>query len=162
MKILFVCDGNICRSPMAEALLRVALDDRKIDWVEASSAGLSANPFGTAHAQLRRVLGPTFHLIESRHSQPMDQRLAEQSDLILGMEDRHIREIHERFPGTKGKVHLVTTYAGMDGEILDFSAHEYGDVVSWLRHCHSIILPSVEAIVDRLVRENDSKPKKVD
>src|SRR5215471_2470731 len=143
MRILFVCDGNICRSPMAEALLRSTLTEKKIDWIEVDSAGLSANPWGVAHAQLRRVLGPDFHLVENRHSQPMDQSLAEQADLILGMENRHIREIHHRFPGIKGRVDLVTTYAGKEGEVLDFSAGEYGNVATWLRHCHSTILPSI-------------------
>lgn len=41
-KIIFVCTGNTCRSPMAEGLLRALLDERGIDDVEVSSAGLMA------------------------------------------------------------------------------------------------------------------------
>ena len=42
MKILFVCTGNICRSPMAEAMARQILLDKGIQEVEVSSAGTSA------------------------------------------------------------------------------------------------------------------------
>lgn len=159
MKILFVCDGNICRSPMAEALLRTTLAGRGIDWIKVDSAGLVASPFGVAHSQLRRVLGSSFSLIENRHSQPISENLVEEADLILGMEKRHIRQIHERFPSSKGKVFMVTSYAGGDVEIKDLPDSGYGDIVSWMRHCHSIILPSIETIVDRLVEESDNKLK---
>ena len=161
MKILFVCDGNICRSPMAEALLRSILADRRIDWIDVTSAGLVASPFGVAHAQLRRVLGPSFSFVENRRSQPMNEKLVEEADLILGMEKRHTLQIQERFPGSKGKVGLVTSFAGRDVEVKDFPDSGYGDVVSWLRHCHSVMLPSVETIVDRLVRENKRGNEKV-
>jgi protein arginine phosphatase len=162
MKILFVCDGNICRSPMAEALFRTSMADRRINWIQVTSAGLVASQWGVAHAQLGRVLGPSFALVENRRSVPLTEELVEDADLILGMENRHIRQIHERFPKTRGRVDIITTYAGRKGEISDFPDSGYGDVVSWLRHCHSIMLPSVETIIDRLVRENGSQPKKVD
>jgi protein-tyrosine-phosphatase len=147
---------------MAEALLRTATADRGIDWIQITSAGLVASQWGVAHQQLRRVLGPSFALVENRRSVPMTEELVEDADLILGMENRHIRQIHERFPKTRGRVDLLTTYAGREGEIKDFPDSGYGDVLRWLQHCHSIMLPSVEIIVDRLIHENGSQPKKVD
>ena len=153
MKILFVCDGNICRSPMAEALLWQTLTDRRIDWAEVSSGGLVASPWSVAHSQLRRVLGPEYRFVENRRSQPLTQELMDGSDVILGMENRHVRQILERFPESKGRVDKITTYGGKDGEIKDFPDSGYGDVVSWLRHCHSVMVPCVETIADRLVRE---------
>ncbi len=42
MKILFVCTGNTCRSPMAEGLFKMLLKDREIEGIECSSAGLFA------------------------------------------------------------------------------------------------------------------------
>ena len=153
MMILFVCDGNICRSPMAEALLRQSLADKKVDWAVVSSGGLVASPWGVAHSQLRRVLGPSYRLVENRHSQPLTQELIDGSDLILGMENRHVSQILERFPKSIGRVDKITSYAGKDGEIKDFPDSGYRDVYSWLRHCHSVMVPCVETIRERLVRE---------
>ena len=156
MKILFVCDGNICRSPMAEALMRQTLADKRIEWAEVSSGGLVASPLGVAHARLRRVLHSAYRLVENRRSQPLTLELVRGSDLILGMENRHVYQILERFPESRGRVDKITTYAGRGGEIKDFPDGGYGDVVSWLRHCHSIMVPCIETIADGLARERNS------
>ena len=139
---------------MAEALLRQTFLDRKVDWAEVSSGGLVASPWGVAHSQLRRVLGPSYRLVESRPSQPLTQELVAGSDLILGMEDRHVTQILERFPDAEGRVHKITSYAGKEGEIRDFPDSGYGDVFSWLRSCHSIMVPCIATIAQRIVREN--------
>ena len=157
MKVLFVCDGNICRSPMAEALMRQTLADRNVNGIEVSSSGLVASPWSVAHTQLRRVLGPAYQLVENRPSQPLTQELVERSDLILGMENRHVRQILERYPKSQGRVDKITSYAGRDGEVKDFPDSGYGDVFAWLRHCHSIMLPCIETIADRLVRARDNE-----
>ena len=157
MKVLFVCDGNICRSPMAEALMRQTLADRNVNGIEVSSSGLVASPWSVAHAQLRRVLGPAYQLVENRPSQPLTQELVDRSNLILGMENRHVRQILERYPESQGRVDKITSYAGRDGEVKDFPDSGYGDVFAWLRHCHSIMLPCIETIADRLVRARDNE-----
>lgn len=163
MRVLFVCDGNICRSPMAETLLRQSLAARGIDWAVVTSGGLVASSWGIAHSQLRRVLGPSYRLVENRHSQPLTPELIDGSDLILGMENRHVSQILERFPKSLGRVDKLTTYAGTDGEIKDFPDSGYGDVYSWLRHCHSVMVPCIETIAQRLVRERRDEPaEKVD
>ena len=160
MRILFVCDGNICRSPMAEAMLRQNLMDRQIDWAEVSSGGLVASPWGIAQPQLRRVLGPSYRLVENRHSQPLTEELVKGSDLILVMEDRHVSQILERFPESKGRVAKITTYAGKDGEIKDFPDSGYSDVYSWLRHCHTIMVPCLQTITETVVRERNRRPSR--
>ena len=148
---------------MAEALLRQSLADKKIDWAVVSSGGLVASPWGVAHSQLRRVLGPSYRLVENRHSQPLTKELIDGSDLILGMENRHVSQILERFPESVGRVDKITTYAGKEGEIKDFPDSGYGDVYNWLRHCHSVMVPCVETIAQRLVRERRDEPtEKVD
>jgi protein-tyrosine-phosphatase len=158
MRILFVCDGNICRSPMAEALLRQRLAEKKVDEMQVTSSGLVASPWGVAHSQLRRVLGPTYGLVEGRHSRPLTRELVSTSDLILGMEDRHVSQILERFPDAEGRVFKITSYAGVDGEIKDFPDSRYGDVYGWLRDCHSKMVPCIDAIAEKIVLGNRSVP----
>jgi len=73
------------------------------------------------------------------------------------MENRHVRQILERYSGSQGRVDKITSYAGRDGEVKDFPDSGYGDVFAWLRHCHSIMLPCIETIADRLVRGRDNE-----
>src|SRR6059036_353883 len=105
MKVLFVCDGNICRSPMAEALMRQTLADRNVNGIEVSSSGLVASPWSVAHAKLRRVLGPAYQLVENRPSQPLTQELVDRWNLSFCMEYRHFRQILERYRGSQRRVY---------------------------------------------------------
>jgi protein-tyrosine-phosphatase len=141
---------------MAEALLRQRLTENKVDGTQVTSGGLVASPWGVAHSQLRRVLGPTYRLVENRHSQPLTQELVSSSDLILGMEDRHVSQILERFPDAEGRVFKITSYGGIEGEIKDFPDSGYGDVYSWLRDCYSKMVPCIDTIAEKIVLGNKS------
>ncbi len=55
-KIIFVCTGNTCRSPMAEAVLKDELKQRKIRWYTISSAGLHAVPGASMSDNSKHVL----------------------------------------------------------------------------------------------------------
>ena len=150
---------------MAEALLRQTLLDSHVNWTDVTSGGLVASHWGVAHSQLRRVLGQTYKLVENRRSKPLTTDLVASSSLILGMEDRHVNQILERFPTAEGRVDKITSYAGRDGEIRDFPDSEYGDVFSWLQHCHSIMTPCIEIIAQKIIREQDrhvDSPGKLD
>lgn len=138
---------------MAEALLRQRLTEKRIDEIQVTSGGLVASPWGVAHSQLRRVLGPAYRLVERRQSQPLTQDLVSGSDLILGMEERHVRQILERFSNLEGRVFKVTSYAGTQGEIKDFPDSGHGDVYSWLRDCYTKMVPCIDIIAEKITHD---------
>ncbi|WP_408008638.1 low molecular weight protein arginine phosphatase [Pseudalkalibacillus sp. A8] len=114
MNILFVCTGNTCRSPMAEALLR-HYSNGKID---VQSAGIYASYGSPASAQSIEVLKDEG--IPCNHqSQPLTEELVEWADLILTMTSQHKYAIISQFPAILGKVHTIKEHVSDHKEILD-------------------------------------------
>lgn len=102
--ILFVCTGNICRSPLAEAAAAVALtgyfgvEDLTTVGLEVASSGthgLTGHP-ATDEMQL---VGAELGLDLSNHrATRLDRPLVEASSLILAMEDEHLAWLRRRYP----------------------------------------------------------------
>lgn len=117
MRILFVCTGNTCRSPMAASILGDLARRRGLD-LEADSAGLSPLA-GEPPAETIRVLDEIGVPAAPRRPRGLDAASVAAADLILGMERRHVDRILERFPEAAGKVRLLAEYAGDSGEVDD-------------------------------------------
>jgi protein arginine phosphatase len=106
-RILFVCTGNTCRSPMAEAILK----SKKIDGLEVESAGIYAATGSEASAHAKKVLDD--HHIEHNHSSTMLSRDSVQwADLILTMTGSHKNAILQQYPDSAGKVFTLKEFTG--------------------------------------------------
>ncbi len=115
-KVLLVCTGNTCRSPMAEALLRKMAADLQIP-LEVQSAGTSALPGSPATSEAVQACRERGLDLASHQSRPLRQSTALESDLVLTMTARHKESVLTRTPALKGKVFLVSEFA--DGSIRD-------------------------------------------
>jgi protein-tyrosine phosphatase len=83
VSVLFVCTGNICRSPMAERLLRARLAGPAASLIEAGSAGMQAMAGYAMDEVCARVLSELGGASDGHVARQLDQRLVESSDLVL-------------------------------------------------------------------------------
>ena len=112
--ILVVCVGNICRSPMAEALLKHEL--REEDGVTVKSAGLGAlvgHPASEHSVELMTERGIDISAHRARQIHP---DMVRDADLVLVMEAGHKRAIDDADPTARGKVHRLGEWQGRDIE----------------------------------------------
>jgi len=109
-KILVVCVGNICRSPMGEALLSQALPDTS----RVSSAGIGAlvdEPADTKVLELMRERGLDMSMHRGRQ---LDEALLRANDLLLVMERGHQEWIESRWPQARGRVYRLGHWSNFD------------------------------------------------
>ena len=113
--ILVVCVGNICRSPMAEALLRDALKGKKEIVVESAGLGALVNePASKFSVELMQERGLD---ISGHRAQQLTPELITRADLILVMESGHRRAVDANEPTARGKLYRLGEWR--DIEIAD-------------------------------------------
>ena len=117
VRILVVCTGNVCRSPMAEGLLRKLVRDRDCHGnIVVESAGTFPVEGASASVDAIETASEEGVDIRGHVARPLSARMVERADLILTMEEEHRERLVAAFPGVKAKTHLLTTFADPEGD----------------------------------------------
>ncbi|MEM8758347.1 MAG: hypothetical protein AAGF47_11260 [Planctomycetota bacterium] len=114
--VLFVCTGNKCRSPMAEAIAREAAADGSLGRVVAASAGVSAAPGGPMTREAARALRAagvgTADAGGGHRSRPVTAEQIEAADEIYALTAGHLAALESAFPGARGRAVLLDPAGG--------------------------------------------------
>lgn len=140
--VLVVCHANICRSPMAEALLR-----RQLPNVAVGSAGIQAIVGAPADSQACDVARERGLDLSAHRARDLGARHCAQADLILVMESGQRRCIEVRYPFTHGRVFSIAVLEPVPSDIED----PYGGPRDAFARCMQRLERCVAAWGERIV-----------
>src|SRR5688500_7666389 len=146
MNILFVCTGNTCRSPLAEALARSIAQRRGLTDVKISSAGINAwenSPAsdGSVLVGMERQVDLTNH-----RARVLTPEIVSEADLIFVMTPSHAEQVKQM--GAGGEVQVLAAYGSAVAG--DGTSHPYGGDLPAYRATADALGLHLEKVFDRL------------
>jgi protein-tyrosine-phosphatase len=146
VNILFVCTGNTCRSPLAEALARRIARRRGLTDVKISSAGTNAwesvpASDGALLVGMEREVDLTSH-----RARILTPEIVAEADLIFVMTPSHLEQVKQM--GGRGKAHLLDEYASGTGS--EGISDPFGGELSAYRDTADALEKHLEKVFDRL------------
>ena len=106
---LFVCYGNIMRSPMCEALMGRAVAG--IEGFSIASAGLNATPARPAHPWAAEAAREFGICLDDHRARMLDAEMVEKADAVLVMDFQNYAQVVSRYPNSKKKAFFLGAYA---------------------------------------------------
>ena len=122
IKILFICHGNICRSPMAEAVFRHMLEERGLgERFAVDSAAVSAEEIGNpVYPEANRTLVAHGLPASNHHAWQLTRADYDRYDFFIGMDQENIYRMRQIFGGdSQRKVGLLLAYTEHPREVED-------------------------------------------
>ncbi len=146
--ILFVCYGNICRSPMAKFLFERLARENGIEGARVSSAGLHALPGNQSPEEALEAMSEIGIDMSGHRAQTVAPSIDSEYDLILLMDRSNLREFNSLFPESCPKTKLLGSFAKKNAkkDVQD----PYGGSLDDYRDSRDAIMMAVKGLVEKL------------
>lgn len=122
IKILFICHGNICRSPMAEFVMKDLVRQNGLEGqIQIASAATSREEIGNpVYPPARRKLAEHGIHCDGHHARQLTARDYQDFDLLIGMDQANLRNMTRICGGDPaGKLHLLMDFTQRPGDVAD-------------------------------------------
>lgn len=145
--VTFVCTGNICRSPMAEGLLRHALqaEPEPLRSLSILSTGLAACTGEPASPNAVRALKNVGIDITAHRSRPLTPDIVGQSLAVFAMTSQHLRALRLQFPHLPADTHLMRGF--MAGDVSREIPDPYGMGLADYEACRDSMVEAIPALL---------------
>ena len=143
--VLFVCTGNTCRSPMAAAIFNHFAEQKNLNWF-ASSAGIATETGLLVTKEAIQVLKDYDIHIEDHISHQLDERMLNDTDIVITMTNTQKDLLKIYFPDKKDKIFSLMEYADSDEEIED----PYGQGLKKYQQIAADLMVMIPKIIKRL------------
>lgn len=154
MKIMFICTGNICRSAMAEKLLKKKLKDNEIKNVEVYSCGVYAYDGEVSTWEAKTVMMDEYAIDMSDHrATNIRNSKIKDMDLVLCATQKHKRDVLEMYPRLEGKVFTMKEYVNYDRKFHDkidikdpwgYDIETYRSCVAEIDECLELLIQKIK------------------
>lgn len=122
IKVLFICHGNICRSPMCEFIMKYLVADRGLssDFYIASAATSTEEIGSRVHHGTAAILDRLGIDYSEKRARQMTKKDYQDYDMLIGMDDWNMRNMNRIAGGDpEGKLHLLMDFTDRPGEVAD-------------------------------------------
>ena len=137
-RLVFICHGNIMRSPMSEALFKQFAADCGQRGISIISAGVNAVPGRSVDPRTLKVAQEFGIVLDNHRAQLLTPSMVEQADIIFAMDYENEALVRARYPQSAHKVFMLSAYADESYHQVEIPDPYWGDEAE-VRQCYRII-----------------------